>query len=288
MSTLTPEELRQIRRLYIQAGRKVDSLTAGEYRSAFRGSGMEFEKVRLYTPGDDVRRIDWNVTARSEDTYIKQFREERELTLLLVLDVSGSVRFGSGGKDGRTDKRLQIARVAGGLAYAALRSNDRIGLLRFSDSIEQYLPPRKNRGHGWEIVRAAFEGSTRSTGTDLSLALARVNRVLKRRAVVVILSDFLEPADQPAVQEALRLLSRRHRVHAFVFYDHLEDQLPDIGLLALEDAEGAGVLTVDAHALTSTNPHSLRAQTLRRAGVKTTLVATEDDAFLKLHQHFRA
>jgi uncharacterized protein (DUF58 family) len=280
---LTPEELRQIRRLHIQAGRNVDSLTAGEYRSTFKGSGMEFEEVRPYVPGDDVRRIDWNVTARSDEPYVKEFREERELTLLLVLDVSGSVRFGGGGHDGRTEKRLQIARVAGGLAYAAIRSNDRVGLVRFTDHVEQYLPPRKSRGHGWEVVRAAFEGASASRRTDLGATLTFVNRVLRRRAVVVILSDFISDA----FAEPLRVLARRHRVHAFLFTDALEHAMPDIGLLSLEDAETGQVMVVDAKALRARQAPQARLNELRRLGVRSTIVQSDDDAYLKLHQHFR-
>ena len=325
---LTPEELRQIQRLHIQAGRNIDSLAAGEYRSAFKGSGMEFEEVRPYVPGDDVRWIDWNVTARSDEPYIKEFREERELTMLLILDVSGSVRFGGGGQDGRTDKRLQVARMAGGLAYAALRNSDRVGLLRFTDRVETFLPPRKSRGHGWEVIRATFEGSAASTRTDLGLALEHANRILKRRSVVVILSDFLSPL---SFTDPLRALSRRHRVHAFLFHDPLESAMPPVGLVTLEDAETGELVTVDAGRMRATraeepglspgrartgswwerlfsgrpaeNPVSTggsssrepefsgtveeRTGLLRRHRVRVTAVSTRDDAFLKLHQHFR-
>lgn len=285
---LTPEELRQIQRLHIQAGRTIDSLAAGEYRSAFKGSGMEFEEVRPYVPGDDVRWIDWNVTARSDEPYVKEFREERELTLLLILDVSGSTRFGGGGRDGRTDKRLQVARVAGGLAYAALRSNDRVGLLRFTDQVELFLPPRKSRGHGWEVIRAAFEGATRSSRTDLSAAVEHARRILKRRAVIVILSDFLSA---PTYAEPLRALARRHRVHAFVFHDPLEAQIPAGGLIALEDAETGELLTVDARAIRAAGADQDRLEdrmaALRRLDVRATAVSTRDDAFLMLHRHFR-
>ena len=167
---LTPEELRQIRRLHVQLARRVDSPLAGEYRSAFRGQGMEFEEVRPYLPGDDVRHIDWNVTARANAPFIKEFREERELTLVLVLDVSGSMLFGGGGLDGRTDKRLQVARLAGALAFAAIRNRDRVGLLSFSDGVERYLPPRKSRGHAWAVIQAAFEEvGGKQTGLTLSL-----------------------------------------------------------------------------------------------------------------------
>ncbi|MFN7132212.1 MAG: DUF58 domain-containing protein, partial [Myxococcales bacterium] len=216
---LSPEELRQIRRLSVQAGRRVDSLLAGDYRSAFKGSGMEFEEVRTYVPGDDVRRIDWNVTARTGEAWIKEFREERELTLLVLLDVSGSVRFGSGGRDGRTDKRLQMARVAGGLAYAALRTGDRVGLLSFSDRIHHFLPPRRSRGHAWQVIRSAFEHHGDDHGTDIAGALAYASKVMKRRAVVCVLSDFF--ATRPFASE-LGALVRRHRTHALLFHDPRE------------------------------------------------------------------
>lgn len=283
---LTPEELRLIMRLHVQVGRRVDSLMAGEYRSAFKGSGMEFEEVRPYVPGDDVRRIDWNVTARSEEVWLKEFREERELVLLLVLDVSGSVRFGGGGQDGRTDKRLQMARVAGGLAYAALRSNDRVGLLTFSDQVEHYLPPRKSRGHGWQVIRSTFEatGVHRKQGTDLEAALSFASKVLKRRAVVVVLSDFLctTPFDR-----ALGALARRHRVHGLLFHDPHEWQLPRLGLLSLQDAEFGQTLTVDTAGMRPLQRLEERVSELRRQGVHASAVGTDEDAFLKLHQHFR-
>ena len=143
---LTAEELRQIQRLSVQAGRRVDSLFAGGYRSAFKGRGMEFDEVRPYVEGDDVRHIDWNVMARTDSAYVKVFQEERELTMMLAIDVSGSMGFGSGGRDGLTDKRKQQARIAGALAYAAIRNNDRVGLLCFSDKTELFVPPRKSRG----------------------------------------------------------------------------------------------------------------------------------------------
>lgn len=281
---LTPEELRQIRRLHVQAGRRIDALVAGEYRSAFKGSGMEFEEVRPYSPGDDVRRIDWNVTARSQEPFIKQFREERELTLLLVLDVSGSVRFGSGGRDGRTDKRLQMARVAGGLAYAALRSNDRVGLLAFTDRVERYLPPRKSRGHGWAVIRETFEHTGQGHRTELNAALQYTHRILRRRAVVVILSDFINPTP---IDASLGALSRRHRVHALLFHDPREHALARVGLLHLQDAESGQVALVDAARISVEHRIEDRILALRRLGVSATAVSTDDDAFQSLHQHFR-
>jgi uncharacterized protein (DUF58 family) len=281
---LSTDELRQIRRLHVQAGRRVDSLLAGDYRSAFKGSGMEFEEVRPYVPGDDVRRIDWNVTARTGDAWLKEFREERELTLLVMLDVSGSVQFGSGGRDGRTDKRLQMARVAGGLAYAALRSGDRVGLLTFSDRIHHFLPPRKSRGHGWQVIGAAFEHIGEDRGTDLAGAFAYVTKVMRRRAVVAVLSDFC--ATRPWSAE-LGALVRRHKTHALLFHDPRETTLPGVGLLTLRDAETGEVRVVDAGAVRAVRGVDARLAELRKHGVRASAVSTDEDAFLRLQQHFR-
>lgn len=282
---LTPEELRQIRRLHVQAGRRVDSLLAGDYRSAFKGSGMEFEEVRSYVPGDDVRRLDWNVTARTGEAFVKEFREERELTLLIVIDVSGSTRFGSGGQDGRTDKRLQIARLAGGMAYAALRSNDRVGLLSFTDRVEHFLPPRKSRGHGWQVIHAAFEHAAEGHGTDLAAALRMTSGVLRRRSVVMILSDFVAPTPY---EQPLRALAARHRVHAMVVHDPLEARMPDVGLVCLRDNETGEFRTVDAGTVVARARMDERLADLRRFGVRATPVSTQEDAFHLLQRHFRS
>lgn len=282
---LTPEELRLIRRLHLQAGRRVDNPFSGSYRSAFRGRGMEFEEVRPYLPGDDVRHIDWNVTARTGDPFIKEFREERELTLLLVMDVSGSVRFGSGGRDGRTDKRLQIARLAGALAYAAIRNGDRVGLLSFTDRVERYLPPRKARGHAWAVLQTAFERHETRGGTDIAGALDFVGKVTRRRAVISVISDFLAPG---AWDRAVGALARRHRVSAFLVHDPLEQALPSLGLLELEDAESGERRLVDSRALGAASSVEERLRRLRRAGAAARAVATDEDPFFQLLLHFKA
>lgn len=281
---LTAEELRQLRRLSLQAGRAVDSPFGGEYRSAFRGQGMEFEEVRPYVPGDDVRHLDWNVTARTGEPYIKQFREERELTLMLVVDLSGSVGFGSGGRDGRTDKRLQLARLAGGLAWAAVRAGDRVGMLAFSDRIEEFLPPRKSRGHAWSVIRSVFEHQSEGRGTDLAGALHRVQLTVRRRAVVCVISDFLSagPFDRP-----LAVLASRHRVNAFVVHDPLEATLPGVGLVELEDAETGQRRLVDSGKMQLVETVDARLKRLRRAGARATAVRTDEDPFHSLLVHFR-
>jgi len=281
---LTPDELRQLRRLHIQADRRVDSPFAGEYRSAFRGLGMEFEEVRPYVPGDDVRHIDWNVTARTGAPHIKEFREERELTLQLVLDVSGSVGFGSGGADGKTDKRLQIARVAGALAFAAVRNGDRVGLMTFSDRVERFLPPRKSRGHAWAVLRAAFEQDAEGRGTDIRGALEQLGQALRRRAVVCVVSDFLTTAPY---ERELAILCRRHKVSCFLIHDPLEQRLPPLGLVEIEDAETGKRRLVNAASLRAVTSLEDRLRTIRRTGAHVTAITTDGDPFIHLLHHFR-
>ncbi|MEM6925758.1 MAG: DUF58 domain-containing protein [Myxococcota bacterium] len=283
MSALTPEELRELRRLHISAGRRVDSLFAGEYRSAVRGKGMEFEEVREYVPGDDVRHIDWNVTARTTEPHVKVFREERQATVLLVIDVSGSVRVGSGGRDGRTSRRLQIARIAGGLAYASIRNQDRVGLVTFTDHVETYLPPRKNRGHVWAVIRAAFAASGAERGTDLSEALKFVQSVQRRRAVVVVISDFL---DGDGYLERLGPIARRHQVHAVVVHGPFDGALPSIGLTEVVDAETGRRVLVDTAAFMARRSVEERVSALRRRGARVVPIATDADPFTALMAHF--
>lgn len=283
--SLTPEELQQIQRLHLQLNRKVDSPFAGEYRSAFRGLGMEFEEVRPYVPGDDVRHIDWNVTARTGEPFVKQYREERELTLLLVLDMSGSMRVGTGGRDGRTDKRLQLARIAGALAFAAIRNGDRVGMLAFTDTVEEFLPPRRARGHAWRVLRAAFAHPPPRRGTDLPGALERTMRSLKRRAVVCVLSDFIS---ETSFTRPLGVLARRHQVNAFIVHDPLEEAIPaGLGLIELEDAETGKRRLVDSSKLAPRVPLDARLKDIRKTGAWVTPVSTVDDPFAQLMQHFR-
>ena len=281
---LTPEELRQIQRLHLQLKRRVDSPFAGEYRSAFRGQGMEFEEVRPYVPGDDVRHIDWNVTARTGEPFVKQFREERELTLLLVLDGSGSMRTGAGGADGRTDKRLQMARLAGALAWAAVRNGDRVGMLSFTDQVETFLPPRKSRGHAWQVLRSAFAAPPPRRRTDLAHALERAGRFLRRRAVICVLSDFL---DEHAFDRPLAVLARRHQVNCFVLRDPLEERMPSVGLIEVEDAETGERRLLDTAQVGPQVALHARLSRLRRAGAWATAVSTDEDPFAQLMGHFR-
>jgi len=279
---LTVDEIRELRRLHLSAGRKVDSLFAGEYRSAVRGKGMEFEEVRAYVVGDDVRHLDWNVTARTGEPHVKVFREERQVTVLLLVDVSGSTRLGSGGRDGRTDRRLQIARVAGGIAYASLRNQDRVGLVTFTDRIETVLVPRRSRGHAWSVIDAVYRGQAEGRGTDLSEAARFVRSVQRRRSVVVVVSDFIDPGpwDQP-----LGSLARRHKVHAVCVHDPLDASFSGLGLVEVVDAETGARQLVDGGD-SDALPLSDRLTRLRRTGARVVSLSTLDDPFAVLLQHF--
>ncbi len=236
-SSLSPELLQRVRAIQIRTRRLVTDLMAGEYESAFKGRGMEFEEVREYQPGDDIRHIDWNVTARTGKPHVKEHREERELTVLLVVDVSSSGAFGSR----RRFKQEVAAEVAAVLAWAAIRSNDRVGLVLASDRVERYIPPKKGRAHVWRVIREILGFRPAHRGTDLDGALEFVGRVTRRRAVVFLLSDFLDDG----WQERLRVAARRHDLTAVVVGDRRESELPAAGILELEDAETGERLEVD-------------------------------------------
>lgn len=282
--TLTPEELRELRRLHVSAGRRVDSLFAGEYRAVVKGQGMEFEEVRLYVPGDDVRHLDWNVTARTSEPHIKVFREERQVTVLLLVDVSASTRLGTGGRDGRTDRRLQIARIAGGLAYASMRNQDRVGLVTFTDRIEQYLAPRRTRGHTWAVIQAVYAGRAQHRSTNLAEALHFARGIQRRRAVVVLVSDFL---DDGPWEPLLGSLSRRHKVHAICVHDPLDKGLAGLGLVEVVDAETGQATVVDGSAFLAARSLEDRLSRLRRAGARTLAISTREDPFAALLKHFQ-
>ncbi|MGH7296736.1 MAG: DUF58 domain-containing protein [Polyangiaceae bacterium] len=269
------EIIRKVRQIEIRTRRLVDDAVGGHYHSVFRGRGIDFDEVREYVPGDDVRAIDWNVTARAGHPYVKKFREDRELTILLVVDVSGSLDFGSAA----TSKRDLEAELASVLALSATRNNDKVGLVLFSDEVEKYVPPKKGRFHVLRVVREILGASPRHRGTDVERALRFVSDVTTRRAVVFLLSDFQSsrrtPAQLASLRDAVRLVSRRHDLVAMHLRDPREMSLPNVGLLSLEDAETGELVELD------TGKASIRrrfeqlaesrrveiARTLRREGV---------------------
>ncbi len=236
---LSADAMKQVRRLHIKTRHQVDDLMAGEYTSAFKGRGMEFEEVREYVPGDDVRSIDWNVTARMQHPFVKEFKEERELLVMILVDISRSGDFGT---KGRLKNEL-AAELAATLAFAATRNNDKVGLILFTDRIERFLPPKKGRGHVWRLIREILDCERHGHGTDLAEALGFLNRVVRRKAVVFLISDFLDDgADYIA---PLRVANRRHDLVVFRVADQREKELPDVGFVAVEDAEDGRVAWLD-------------------------------------------
>ena len=225
----TREILKKIRRLELRTKRLVDSMFAGSYHSVFKGRGMNFEEVREYNPGDEIRAIDWNVTARMNAPFVKKFTEERELTVMLVVDVSASGDFGSV----NLSKRELAAEIASILAFSAIRNNDKVGLLLFTDEVELFIHPKKGRLHILRLIREMLFFKPQHRGTNLAAALEYLNKVVTRRAVVFLISDFLaEGYSRP-----LAVTSRRHDLVAIPVVDPGEEDLPDVGIVTLEDPE---------------------------------------------------
>jgi uncharacterized protein (DUF58 family) len=234
---LPPEIVNQIRRLQLRARRAVEDLLGGEYHSVFKGTGMAFEEVREYQPGDDVRAIDWNVTARMGHPFIKRYTEERELTVILLVDCSGSQNFGTQ----RQPKREVAAELAALLAFCAVANNDKVGLLAFTDRVERYLPPRKGTSHVLRLIRDVLFFQPEHRGTALREALDFLNRVQHRRAIVFLLSDFRDQG----YERVLRRTGRRHDLTGVHITDPREEELPGVGLLEVQDAETGQRVLVD-------------------------------------------
>jgi uncharacterized protein (DUF58 family) len=242
---ITRDILRKVRQIEIRTNRIVADSLAGHYHSVFKGRGMDFDEVREYVPGDEVRTIDWNVTARAGRPFIKKFAEERELTLLLLVDVSASGHFGSGAQS----KRDVAAELACVLALSATRNNDKVGLVLFTDQIELYIPPKKGRRHVLRVVREILFFRPTRRGTDLVHALEFANRMSARRSVVFLISDFQTTgvsadASSP-LRRALSQSARRHDVVAVNIRDPREQSLPDLGVVILQDAESGEVMQID-------------------------------------------
>ena len=242
------EILKKIRQIEIRTNRLVTETLSGQYHSVFKGQGMNFDEVREYQPGDDVRAIDWNVTARMNHPFIKKFVEERELTVMLIVDLSGSGLFGSVNQS----KRELAAELASVLAFSAIRNNDKVGLVLFTDTIEKFIPPRKGRRHALRVIREILFYEPRGRGTDITLALEFLGRVASRHVIAAVISDFLEgecaqsvTADRRTAREllspgafaALKQANRRHDVVAVLISDRFEKELPALGRLVLQDAE---------------------------------------------------
>jgi uncharacterized protein (DUF58 family) len=253
----------------------VNDVFLGEYHSVFRGRGIEFSEVREYEPGDDIRIIDWNVTARMGFPYVKKFVEERELTVYLVVDVSGSSNFGTTAQT----KREVASEVCALLALSAIQSNDRVGLIAFSDRIEKFLPPRKGVRHALRLVREVLSLQPAGRGTDMSVALGLLNNIARRRSIAFLVSDFLAEG----YDAALRVAARRHDLVALAITDPREMELPSVGMLELADAETGETVIVDtldrnvrrAYAESASRQQSARQNRLKSIGVDQVEIATD-------------
>ena len=295
---MIPRELfRKIRHVEVRTRGLVDDVFGGEYHSAFKGRGIEFAEVRPYQVGDDVRTIDWNVSARTGEPHVKLFEEEREQTLLLVVDVSGSEDFGSGAGA----KRDLAAEVCAVLGFSALRNSDKVGLVLFTDRVERFVPPKKGRRHVLRLLRDLFAHQAAHRGTDLDDALDHVLRVQRRRAIVILVSDFLVPDSPPRpsgdadLARRLRVVSQKHDVVAVRLVDPREEALPAVGLLRVVDAETGRPALIDTSSARVRAAFADRAAaraaraeaTLRQARVDHVTLRTDADYVEPLAAFFR-
>ena len=285
---MIPKEiLQKVQRIQIYTDRMVNDVLAGEYHSVFKGRGMEFDEVREYQTGDDVRSFDWNVTARMGHPYIKSFVEERELTVMLVVDVSGSELFGS------TDKLKQevLAEFCAVLAFSAIKNNDKVGLLLFTDRVEKFIPPQKGRRHVLRVIRELLFHEPEGRGTDIGVALQYLNRVARRRTVTFLVSDFLAED----YEQDLRLSAKRHDLIAVSVDDPRERELPSLGLVEIEDAETGERRLVDTGSRAVRRRYRERAEAaaearqerFRAAGVDVIGIDTEQPYVQTLMAFFR-
>lgn len=286
---LSAELMTKIRRIEMFTRHLVNDTFAGEYHSMFKGRGMEFEEVRPYQPGDEIRTIDWNVTARTGELFVKRFVEERELTVLLAVDASGSNEFGTRNRF----KREIAAELAAVLSIAATNNNDKVGLIVFTDKIELLIPPRKGRKHVLRIIRELLAFEPTGKGTDIKLALDTVNRLLKRRGIVFLVSDFM--INPETYRSPLTIAAKRHDLIAIDLNDPMESKIENVGVMVLEDAETDAVVWVDttskqwrdSFAEQHTQLEASKKRIFNGASVERLSVSTPDDYVAALTKFFK-
>ena len=274
----TSEIIKKVRKIEIKTRGLSQNIFAGQYHSAFKGRGMAFSEVREYQYGDDVRDIDWNVTARFHHPYVKVFEEERELTVMLLVDVSGSLNFGTV----HQTKREMVTEIAATMAFSAIQNNDKIGVIFFSDHIEKYIPPKKGRHHILYIIRELLDFKPKSARTDIGMAVSYLTRMMKRRATVFLLSDFYTQED---FSKAVQIANSKHDMIAVQVYDPRAKTLPNIGLMKVKDAETGHEMIIDTGSAKLRQAHTQywlkRQATLRelfsKSKVDWTSVATNED-----------
>lgn len=272
------ELLKKVRRIEIKTRGLSQNIFAGEYHSAFKGRGMTFSEVREYQYGDDIRDIDWNVTARHNHPYVKVYEEERELTVMLLVDVSGSRLFGAVGEE----KREMIAEISATLAFSAIQNNDKIGVIFFSDKIEKFIPPKKGRKHILFIIRELLDFTPDSSGTDIAMVLRYFSDALKKRCTTFLISDFIDGNDY---YKALSIASNKHDVYGVQVYDKRDAQIPDVGLMRVRDLESGAEQWVDTSSKKVRNEYrrwwyqrqQSMSDTLKRCRVGSVSVATDED-----------
>lgn len=254
---ISRETLKKLRKIEIRTARLANDQLAGSYHSVFKGRGMAFSEVRQYQPGDDVRFIDWNVSARMNDAFVKLFTEEREMTVMLLVDLSASGAFGSVARP----KVETAAEIAALLAFSAIKNNDRVGLVMFTDRVEKFVPPKKGKGHVLHVVTEILEAKPEHTGTDIRCALTLLGQLARRRSVAFLVSDF----QAQGYEHALRVASKRHDMIPIQILDPREEALPDVGIALFEDLESGEVVEVD-----TSDPAVRRAYALRIAKERAT------------------
>ncbi|MBR5532808.1 MAG: DUF58 domain-containing protein [Bacteroidales bacterium] len=274
----TTELLKKVRQIEIKSRGLSRNIFAGQYHSAFKGRGMAFSEVREYQFGDDVRDIDWNVTARHNKPYIKVFEEERELTVMLLIDVSASRNFGAVGES----KKEMMTEIAATLAFSTIQNNDKIGVIFFSDKIEKFIPPQKGRKHVLYIIRELIEFKPENSSTDISLALEYVTNAIKKRCTLFLLSDFVDTKDY---RKALTIANNRHDLVALQIYDKREREMPNVGLIKVKDSERGGEMWIDTssrkvrdkYAQWWINCQQKMVEAALKSGVDITSIATDED-----------
>ncbi|MEM9192076.1 MAG: DUF58 domain-containing protein [Myxococcota bacterium] len=286
---MIPRELiKKLRKIEIHTSRLANDQLAGSYHSVFKGRGMAFSEVRQYQPGDDIRFIDWNVSARMNDVYVKVFTEEREMTVMLLVDLSRSERFGSVARP----KIETVAEVSALLAFSAIRNNDRVGLILFTDRIERFVPPKKGKGHVMRVVTEILNARPEGEGTNLKAALEHLGRITKRRSVAFLVSDFIS---EPGYEHALKVASARHDLIPIQVVDPREEELPNVGLAMVEDLETGELLEIDTSDPRVRREYSHRVATereereriFRRMRIDHVTVRTHEDFVRPISQLFR-
>ncbi len=293
---ITRKILKKVRQIEVRTRHLVDDTLAGSYHSVFKGRGMNFDEVREYVPGDAIRTIDWNVTARTGVPHVKKFTEERELTILLAIDVSNSGLFGSG----EQSKREMMAEIGSVLAFSAVRNNDKVGLILFSDSVELFIPPKKGRSHILRVIREILFFVPRGKGTDIGEALDFVNRVAKRKCVLFLVSDFCLPGEfaqqLASLKPKLRITGRRHDLIGVSVTDPREHDLPNVGPLLLEDAESGEQILLNtgngwvkkAYANLAKDQHDSLRRTMRKCSIDLLELSTDSSYIVPLISFFRS